>query len=431
MNKILIILAIIIVLAIILFFIFRKKNNLLSSPPNEEQPSQQVKTLYTELTRSFNNLLEYVGDIDISTGGISGNLNNLNLNNIVSGSGIQRVDIGIDTLNINYNFKDLILLNFAKSLKFTGTQIRINEVKNNSQLITLYLQAKAKQLNCKISAHAQTKPIGSATIIEGNCNNTPVVFNDVICNLQVNFILTNCDNLLSTVSSIILDVMDISFNSVNIRCDVSLKFLNIFNFPLANLDIGDLLLSTIKSNIFRIKDALAPLFNSQFKNINIPSLPCIRLYPGCLLGINVQPKHVYASSDIENLTWPECKDLCDNNPKCNYVFHSGTEDQRGQCVFYNTIGPVHTGPVRGFYYNKNTKEIKQGIPYPGKLVLVDWKTKEFDNLECANICKSNNSCIGFAFENNFCSLYDNAGLQNVTLKLSDCQRSVKTPDLFV
>ena len=286
----------------------------------------------------------------------------------------------------------------------------------------------------KISATARTKPLGSAITIEGTCDNTPIIFNDVICNIEIIFKLTSCDNLFATISDLILDKMEIVFGSVNIYCDIALQFLGQTIFSLSNLDIGSNLSSIIRSKTPDIKKALAPLFNNQFKNINIPSLPCIRLSSGCLLGVDIKGKDLYREPILKNLTWNECVDLCNNTANCNYIYHSvgngNGGNNRGICNFYNIIGTIYTS-TSGSYYNKNTKEIKRGIPLLGqKTALFEGKTNEFNNLECSNICRSNPDCVGFTFENNICSLYKTAGNQNVTLRLDQCERNIKTPTLF-
>ena len=147
MKSIILLIIVVLIILVSLYYLLFKSNKLrkqLSLKANEINDGQQIKTIYTELTKGINTLLMYIKDIEINSGGISGTINDLHLNNIVSGDGIQKVG-GI--LDVSYHFKNLVLMNFTNDLKFTGTQIVIDDVNNNSQQIRLYLTARAQKLN--------------------------------------------------------------------------------------------------------------------------------------------------------------------------------------------------------------------------------------------------------------------------------------------
>src|SRR5271154_6928138 len=100
--------------SIILFvlYLILKKNSKKSLIFNSTDPlPSNINTVYTKLTTLINTLLETLGKIEISSGGIEGTLNLLNLKNIVSGTGQQNVSSLLPLLH--YEYKDLILLNFA------------------------------------------------------------------------------------------------------------------------------------------------------------------------------------------------------------------------------------------------------------------------------------------------------------------------------
>lgn len=391
--------------------------------------ASKIKTIHTELTNAFNLIINNISNVPINSGGITGTLDNLHLNDVISGSGTQNI-IGI--LELNYNYKNLILLDFTKNLKFTNTHIKINNINSNGeQIITFYATAKAKQLQCKMTSHAyiDLKKIGVASTLEGDCTNIPIKFNNVTCNIEINFKIVNC-NTSTKLSEATFEKMDILFDSVNIYCDLIFKYLNIIDFPITKLDISSYLLDTIKKNMYKIKNALAPIFNKEFSNINIP-LFCIKLNPECLLGVDIKPKQNLSVFGLDDITWKECTDLCNNMSDCNYIYHNlGPSNNLGKCLFYNTIGPI-SEYAGGSYYNKKTKEIKRGIPLTFKSAIYHGKTNTLNNSECYRICSKEKNCAGMSYENGICSFYglpiDN---QNVTLDFSKCERSLIDPNSF-
>jgi hypothetical protein len=431
MKKPIIILLIIIFLIIIFLSLKKKKKSITFLPfrlNDGKSNNDNIKTVYTELTTTINNLLKFMGDIDILSGSIAGSLNKLNLKDIVSGSGEQNITSVLPP--IKYTFKNLILYDFANNLKFSGTQLKVDDITNNSQTLTLYLVAKAKILQCRLTTEASMDFLGST--VRGDCTGTPINFNNVVCNMEIQFKLTNCDKLLSNISDLILSKMDITFEKVDIICDLVLDLFNIVKFPLTRLNISDYLKKTIRDNIPRVKDALAPLFNSQFRNINIPSIPCFNLGNGCLPGIDVKAKGTYTPSSLRNITWNECKNLCEQIPKCNYAaFNYGVSDDnvRGTCIFVDKKSTdVASG---GDYYDKKKNIIvKKRAPFPVATSSIPNSTNSFGNEECGNICKANEGCSGFSFENGLCTMYRGADLQNFSLDLNKCQRNIIQPNLF-
>jgi hypothetical protein len=433
-------LEIVIIIAVIVLVLFLllsqiKKNKRSIIFPNEKLKSvlpndsvtANIKTVYTELTTSINNLLKIMGNIKIPSDQVQGTLDNLNLKDIVSGNGEQNITNSLPPLK--YEYKNLILNGFTKTLKFSGTQLKVDDISDNSQTLTLYMTAKASQLQCLMEVYAHMSYGGAE--VNGNCSNSPIIFSNVVCKLEIQVKLTNCDKFFSNISSIILSNMDITFEKAQIYCDVALNLFNLFNFQLNNLNITQYLLNTINSNIPRIKNALAPLFNSQFKNINIPSLPCFNLGTGCLPGIDIKPNNSYRPTSLKDITWDECVDLCNKVSNCNYsYFNFGQSvDKRGTCVFYETKSKDLV--AGGDYYDKKKNTIvKRQIPFPVKQSQIPGTTDEFGNIECGQVCKSNEECRGFTFQNGLCSMYRDADLQNFTVDLSKCERNVNNPNLF-
>lgn len=427
---ILIVVFIVIFTIIVILLSKNRKLNVKGINIQTNNEAEQIQTIHTELVNAFNLILNNISNVSINSGGITGTLDNLQLNDVISGTGTQDLTV----LDLNYDYKNLVLLNFTKDLKFTNTHIKINDINpNGDQIITLYATANAKQLQCKITAHAYIDliKIGVFSRLEGDCTNIPIRFNDVVCNIEINFKLSGCGSS-PRLSDMTLERMDISFASVNIYCDLVFKYLNIIDFPITRLNISSYLLDTIRRNMYRIKNALAPLFNREFKNINIPLLFCIQLNPGCILGIDIKPQKSLSLGGFDNITWNECVSLCNSMADCNYVYHNvGPGDNRGKCLFFNTIGPRIEEAVRGYYYDKKTGEIKRGIPLSYKTAVYHGKTTEFNGDECYRICKSEKYCYGMTYENGICSFYgDPIDNQNVTLDLSKCQRNMLDPNSF-
>lgn len=421
------------IILFVLYLILKKTskntNKSLIFKSTDPLPSN-INTIYTKLTTLINTLLETLGKTEISSGGIEGTLNLLNLKNIVSGTGQQNVSSLLPLLH--YEYKDLILLNFAKNLNFSGTKLIVNPIINDRQILTLNLTAKAKELLCGMSIFAHMAFLGST--IQGDCDRTFVKFHNVVCNIEIQIVLTNCDKLISTISDLILTKLELTFSKVDIECELTLNLFDVIPYRLADIDLTKYLQDTIKNNLYRVKDALAPIFNSQFKGLNLPSLPCINLRDGCFPGIDINSKDIVSTSTLDDITWNECKDICDQNKDCNYSYFNYGADQgdnkRGLCVFLTT--KYTTDAIsRGRYYDKQKNVIiNNKIPVPIKQPGIKIQNKEFGNIECQQVCKSNNLCKGFSFENGICSMYQNSDIQNFTLDLSKCQRNINNFNTF-
>src|SRR5579872_2097257 len=167
---------ILLLLVLIVFIIFitskinTKNTKLQLSTQNTE--SENIKTIYTYLTDGFNSLLQYISNMNINSGGVTGTLNNLHLNDIISGTGTQFITNPLPDLE--YEYGNLVLLNFAKNLKFGGSSIRLNKVINNNQIINLYVTANTKKLECFITANGHLTYLGST--VRGECSNIPIIF---------------------------------------------------------------------------------------------------------------------------------------------------------------------------------------------------------------------------------------------------------------
>lgn len=409
---------------------FNIENHKVLTGDNTDNLSKNINSIYIKLTDEFNKILKDLGNTPINTSGISGTLNNLELNKIVSGSGKQDIGIGEPIL---YEYSDLVLLNFADNLKFSGTKIIVDPIKNgNEQLITLYLVAKAKQLQCKITADAHINIAGSS--ISGKCFYKPVIFNDVVCNIEIQFRFTQCDQILkNNLKEIKLSKLDIDFSNMELQCFLILHILDFYPFPLDNLNIGDYLKSTLKNNLYRVKDALSPIFNEQFKNINLP-FPCINLYDGCLPGINIIPKDKFTSTGLKDITWDECKNICDEFPDCKYAY-SVAGNGLGSCLWSKSVKSYLPSPL-GRIYNKDTKEIIKGkIPYDASWMKFEGQTSNLNNSECNRVCKNEEKCVGYTYEgplgNKKCTLYWTADLQHFDLDFNKCERNIKSSNVFV